>query len=322
VVGRGRGVFALRDILPGEEIGQYSPFAVAVAPTWRHHACVWCLSTRPDKRLLHRCLGCDAVRYCSEACVRAAAAEHPPSICSACKGVLQAVQQSGIEADWTAAAAVLAAVVFANPDPAVWTEANRLCRLELVDLDAELCEELKSAAEIAARCLTPSAAVLVKEVTGHSAVDAAFDLLLRAECNTFSYWSTDGAMEQRGLGLYGDAAMFNHDCLPNIAKVFEGRTLKMIAVRSILAGEELCLSYVPLDGSLEERKRVLQRHFHFDCRCRRCKAEECNETNEVAAALANLSHRGCGGVWVPHPDFLTTFCSTCLSRKPDGTVSL
>jgi len=36
---------------------------------------------------------------------------------------------------------------------------------------------------------------------------------LRAECNTFSYWSTDGAMEQRGLGLYGPQALQGgHSC--------------------------------------------------------------------------------------------------------------
>jgi hypothetical protein len=49
----------------------------------------------------------------------------------------------------------------------------------------------------------------------------AWEVLLRLECNVFSYWG-QGYGEQHGMGAFVHAAMFNHSCRPNTAKVRGG----------------------------------------------------------------------------------------------------
>lgn len=49
----------------------------------------------------------------------------------------------------------------------------------------------------------------------------AWEVLLRLECNVFSYWG-QGYGEQHGMGVFVHAAMFNHSCRPNTAKVRRG----------------------------------------------------------------------------------------------------
>lgn len=46
----------------------------------------------------------------------------------------------------------------------------------------------------------------------------AWEVLLRLECNVFSYWGGSYG-EQHGMAVFVHAAMFNHSCRPNTAKV-------------------------------------------------------------------------------------------------------
>lgn len=134
-------------------------------------------------------------------------------------------------------------------------------------------------------------------------------LLLRSECNAFSFWSTDGAQDQLGVGLFLEAAMFNHSCLPNVGKVLEGRNLRFVALREIAVGEELCISYVSLDEERETRREILKKHFHFDCCCVRCEEED-------GLTVEKLAHKGCGGAWVPREGNSSShYCSLCKQDK-------
>jgi len=54
-----------------------------------------------------------------------------------------------------------------------------------------------------------------------------------------------------GSGLYPLLTLANHDCDPNASIEFlqESNRGSMVALRDIVAGEEICLSYVPIDES-------------------------------------------------------------------------
>jgi hypothetical protein len=68
----------------------------------------------------------------------------------------------------------------------------------------------------------------------------------------------------------------NHSCDPNviIATCFNDHKIKVIALREIMKGEELCFSYIDETQSLEIRKKELQEKYLFQCKCRKCILEE------------------------------------------------
>lgn len=87
----------------------------------------------------------------------------------------------------------------------------------------------------------------------------------------------------RGTGIYPQASMINHDCLPNLARFdafdsgevppsagLPSTRLQLRALHDIPAGEELTLSYFPLFWPWEERQQACQQQYGFTCTCLRC----------------------------------------------------
>ena len=89
------------------------------------------------------------------------------------------------------------------------------------------------------------------------------------------------------LGLFPLVSMLNHSCQPNCVKHFDfcenfdhvntssggGKRPPRLVIRpmrTILDGEELVYSYVPLYQSTEARKAQLQHSYGFSCTCSRC----------------------------------------------------
>ena len=62
-------------------------------------------------------------------------------------------------------------------------------------------------------------------------------------------------------------------CTPNVVKRQEGRALHFEATQRILAGEELCISYIDTDLLVDERRRELEASWFFTCHCARCEEE-------------------------------------------------
>ena len=86
----------------------------------------------------------------------------------------------------------------------------------------------------------------------------------------------------RGSGLYATASRFNHACLPSAARfdAFDGGTpgpertlIEVRALHALPAGEEVTLSYFPLDWELQERSTRLSTEYGFVCTCARCALE-------------------------------------------------
>lgn len=54
--------------------------------------------------------------------------------------------------------------------------------------------------------------------------------------------------------------------------------MSLLAVRPIMPGEEITISYVNLHKSREERQRQLQQTYYFNCECEICVLGDDDET--------------------------------------------
>jgi len=118
-------------------------------------------------------------------------------------------------------------------------------------------------------------------------------LFARDEANGFALWSP--SYERRGVLAAPSAALFNHSCVPNAAKLQVGLKVEIRTLRAISAGEELRFCYVPLTETGRGRREILQTHFGFACDCPRCAAES---VPGVRVTLPACAH-SCGGALVP-----------------------
>lgn len=67
----------------------------------------------------------------------------------------------------------------------------------------------------------------------------------------------------------------NHDCLPSAQAIVDAAGLVTIqALRDIAADEEVKISYVDATQDYEERRRTLEAHYGFECKCGRCAMEK------------------------------------------------
>lgn len=84
-----------------------------------------------------------------------------------------------------------------------------------------------------------------------------------------------------GEALFHQISRINHSCDPNAAFDLswsheDSNVVNCIrALKDIEAGQEICISYVPVQAKLSvmERRRQLNKHWGFDCDCSCCIAE-------------------------------------------------
>ena len=73
-------------------------------------------------------------------------------------------------------------------------------------------------------------------------------------------------------GLFLDASLINHSCVPNCFASFGGREIRIHNVREVREGEEFTISYGPVVGSDTPTGRgdALHRSHGFRCQCEGC----------------------------------------------------
>ncbi|EEQ97957.1 conserved hypothetical protein, partial [Perkinsus marinus ATCC 50983] len=76
-------------------------------------------------------------------------------------------------------------------------------------------------------------------------------------------------------GFYSTVARMNHSCSPNAKVIFNNTTNKMevISLKPINIGDEIRISYVPIDLDLNTRRHRLK-DYGFLCNCQRCLTEQ------------------------------------------------
>jgi hypothetical protein len=78
-----------------------------------------------------------------------------------------------------------------------------------------------------------------------------------------------------GNALFVVHSCLNHSCRPN-AQVVGGlkdcldARIKVEAIRPIVKGEEVTISYIDTRLPTEERRKTLKACYGFECRCQRC----------------------------------------------------
>lgn len=97
---------------------------------------------------------------------------------------------------------------------------------------------------------------------------------------------------KRRRGIFLTAARANHSCTPNAGRVWDVAKQAMVfrTLRAVQAGEELCINYVDVLGSREERNANLWDHFGFECACEACalQGEELVKSDQRRATIRRL----------------------------------
>jgi len=98
--------------------------------------------------------------------------------------------------------------------------------------------------------------------------------------------------EPCGAGVFSMCCSANHDCSPNAEVVFTSKTNQatLRALRDIQPNEEICISYVETELTLDERRAEL-RDYGFVCACNRCQTEERWSLQQVELAKRVISDR-------------------------------
>ncbi|KAL1836193.1 hypothetical protein VTJ49DRAFT_5460 [Mycothermus thermophilus] len=74
------------------------------------------------------------------------------------------------------------------------------------------------------------------------------------------------------VGVFPEVARINHSCRPKFSE--RRLTMEIVAYREIKPGEEILISYVPLETPVEQRKRYLKENWGFECTCSLCRGSE------------------------------------------------
>ena len=80
--------------------------------------------------------------------------------------------------------------------------------------------------------------------------------------------------QDTGVGVWGYASFFNHDCLPNSERFNIGDYHFGYCIREIQKGEEITTKYVSSTKSYNERQQTLLENWRFNCNCQLCKYQE------------------------------------------------
>lgn len=105
-------------------------------------------------------------------------------------------------------------------------------------------------------------------------MDECAAMLMRVQCNAHGVY--DEYRQVIGLGFFPQACYFNHSCSSNIVYTYDlsaRSTLPRIAFRTVSEveqGSPLVYSYIDSYLCTDERKRILENVYFFECRCSRC----------------------------------------------------
>lgn len=262
---RGRGVVATRAIPRGAVLLEVAPMAHVLKA--RPRSTSWCVAClRP--------LASRAPQYCSSACEAAHVARGG--------ALLERVNLSGLRAlhveqgrKFPLLVASLLASLLAEAKstgrlPTPWAPLE-LCFAELpmeVPIETEWRELLGRFADAGLADLAALEHVFLPLAAYRRLLGAA---QLNAFELTLAHPAEDGGATRVSALLPGTASMFNHSCSPNVlVSCGETAHVAFVAGDDVEANTELCISYVGLDASGEERRRLLAQQYGFECRCVRC----------------------------------------------------
>ncbi|KYQ90973.1 putative RNA helicase [Tieghemostelium lacteum] len=93
-------------------------------------------------------------------------------------------------------------------------------------------------------------------------------LAAKIRCNQFGIWSKNDKCI--GVAVSPSSSYFNHSCIPNCVDIRDGKTMAFRALHPISKGTPLCISYLDIVSTYEQRYFDLLFSYFFKCRCLRC----------------------------------------------------
>ncbi|KAH9910841.1 uncharacterized protein B0H18DRAFT_1129420 [Fomitopsis serialis] len=104
--------------------------------------------------------------------------------------------------------------------------------------------------------------------------------------------SPQTAPSKQRRGIFLTASRINHSCTPNVGRIWDSgqQALVFRTLHPVQAGEELCMNYVDVLGTREERNAHLADYFGFQCACAVCAllGEELAQSDQRRATVRRL----------------------------------
>jgi len=260
--GKGRGLFATKDIDIGFTILTDQPFAYALTKSQRRKRCDYC-TVLNDK--LKKCTACNLQYYCNAKCQKAAwQLDHHKDECKELKQAGQLGDDMNVMIG-----RILRRLDRENGD-------NDTCKtldgdlLPFTDLESNYDKLNKGQQEDVGIFLHQFQSVRRRPIP--ICVKSArkmLDLCAQVKNNQFALCD-EVINSEVGSAVYLNAAMLNHSCRPNAFPIFEGRVLQIKALRQIKKDEEIFISYSDSKLTTAERQEALWNIFRFKCTCPLC----------------------------------------------------
>lgn len=259
----GRGVFALRDFLPGETV-------MTPSQPWLQYPLQEGLCSNCSKRLGTRVFPCDNEKcheeYCSRECRQDAMSTYHGRVCN--NGGFQGVEldiftrmhdaatsatERNILAGYLLTMRIVAAAMLQRAIPSHIPEVRTMTGRLVFD-PQELAGPLLDLYDKLSRFCGFTTSISFEEFVG---------VYSRVRANAFG--------TEYNLEWHIPKAIFNSSCDPNA--VFDVREKTMKTISPIRAGEEVTISYYPhLNALPSEARRIELDKRDFLCTCRKCAA--------------------------------------------------
>ncbi|TVY48786.1 SET domain and MYND-type zinc finger protein [Lachnellula occidentalis] len=264
----GNGLAASKDLSAGEPIIKISePFLIVVEKDALERVCSYCL-IESDISSLKKCTGCKVVRYCTPICQKADWRLIHKNECS----LLQRLP--GIPP---------------TPVRALYQALLRYIRpaFEFDSRSASLehhVPDLKKDRKRWDEIVLQAKGALEFSKTPADKMDMVTRLLCIMATNAFRATLPDDT--PIGLCYEPTLALANHSCMPNAFIMFDGRSISLMALNAIKAGEQIFISYVDFTKSRDHRRAELKQRYFFDCGCEKCRHSYtpyrvCQETTAI-----------------------------------------
>ncbi|KAK7683554.1 hypothetical protein QCA50_013389 [Cerrena zonata] len=320
----GRGLYAKTQYNVGSVLLSVRPQVSVLSGSHLEHYCSFCASAAPPHGL-KRCTKCRKVWYCNASCQNADWAMHKlecnalqrwevdapspelalPSDAVRCIGrVLWGIQKFGLESIWT-------------------REFNGM-QSHRSSLPPSAFESHTYLAHSVVRYLGISSPTELAPFGLSSAGDLV-DLISRFTTNTFTL--TSPSLSPIGVCVSPTMALVNHSCDPNVVMVFPHASdapttteplMHLVALREILPGEQVYVSYVDISVSREARQKELKDVYNFTCRC-----SACSNQGKLDPRASVYCPKSCGGLCpLPTEENESPRCGKCNSviTSPDAIL--
>ncbi|KAH9042064.1 SET domain-containing protein [Lactarius pseudohatsudake] len=247
------------EFIPGSIVAVAQPLTTALLPVEKEQRCDLCHNRPQHNGRLLKCTGCASHWYCDVQCQGVAWKAHHRKIC-------------GSYSRFIASPAYVSLSVQDKMDSLLLSQ---LC-VEILPSDPSPHQPSPLAifeSLIPSRSPPQQLPPMLVRLNSLDAWNRLLDLYSRFGNNNFVLHSH---LVSFGHGIYPLASrLLNHSCVPNAAvrySLMQGRppSMEVIALRTIAAGEEVCIPYVDPALPFGDRERALNIIYGFSCSCPLC----------------------------------------------------